>query len=529
MESRRVVLLLATLSSLCAFAAAIHNEELRVRPLPRVSKVLTHFRFSTDEEDGHAVESSIPNVIRHILEKYDAASLHLSFGVGRYTDARYGPAHAVGETVDSFHAPYGTRLQVEFNGNETSPVVLMERWKGVTSELGGIFSASLNQMDETTVTTLLASSSSEELGAYATVGAGHNPTQFWQASLPREEFCTENLAPWLKMLPCRAHAGFGALIDPIQVLSSEYLTMSVLASHDRVTGKWKLEQRLTAINKWEEATSRPWTLRSLVQEKTALHACPIAKNSAIVTEKVGSKDVTTTDLKAASEGLGLDAPWIQPVQDGSASTQDLVRVHRFLTGYGQVHGGVAVRLENHDPRCSMQVRYHDVTPWYLRMYFHTFKTQVISLETNEPLGNAQLSSFEFAPAESRGRPNHFQVHLEIPPQSAVVMSVQFDKVFVRLSEHPPDANRGFDIPSGIATVTSGASCASTSQDFTRLLYTEPLLVALPTPDFSMPYNVITLTSTVVVFFAGKMLNTLLRKAPRIQRMLATNDQPKSTT
>ena len=34
---------------------------------------------------------------------------------------------------------------------------------------------------------------------------------------------------------------------------------------------------------------------------------------------------------------------------------------------------------------------------------------------------------------------------------------------------------------------------------------------LPLPDFSMPYNVITLTSTAVAFFLGTMLNVLVRK------------------
>jgi hypothetical protein len=31
---------------------------------------------------------------------------------------------------------------------------------------------------------------------------------------------------------------------------------------------------------------------------------------------------------------------------------------------------------------------------------------------------------------------------------------------------------------------------------------------VPLPDFSMPYNVITLSSTVVAFFLGTMLNVL---------------------
>lgn len=45
--------------------------------------------------------------------------------------------------------------------------------------------------------------------------------------------------------------------------------------------------------------------------------------------------------------------------------------------------------------------------------------------------------------------------------------------------------------------------------FTRI-YTEPLLVNLPTPDFSMPYNVICLTCTVVAVGYGSLYNLLTR-------------------
>ena len=84
---------------------------------------------------------------------------------------------------------------------------------------------------------------------------------------------------------------------------------------------------------------------------------------------------------------------------------------------------------------------------------------------------------------------------------------------LRWLEYPPDANHGFYLPS--ATITTrlrdnkntslllaaedstmshslwGNPAAGGSGDVLRI-YTETLLVSLPTPDFSMPYNVICL-------------------------------------
>ena len=45
-------------------------------------------------------------------------------------------------------------------------------------------------------------------------------------------------------------------------------------------------------------------------------------------------------------------------------------------------------------------------------------------------------------------------------------------------------------------------------------------VDVPTPDFTMPYNVITLTSSVVTFFVGSMFNLLARK-----RRLSSDAKP----
>ncbi|KAI3885858.1 hypothetical protein MKW92_020549 [Papaver armeniacum] len=50
-------------------------------------------------------------------------------------------------------------------------------------------------------------------------------------------------------------------------------------------------------------------------------------------------------------------------------------------------------------------------------------------------------------------------------------------------------------------------------------YTEVLLVPLATPDFSMPYNVITITCTVFALYFGSLLNALRRRVGEEERFL----------
>lgn len=52
-------------------------------------------------------------------------------------------------------------------------------------------------------------------------------------------------------------------------------------------------------------------------------------------------------------------------------------------------------------------------------------------------------------------------------------------------------------------------------------YTEVLLVPLTTPDFSMPYNVITITCTVFALYFGSLLNVLRRRIGQEERYLKT--------
>ena len=107
----------------------------------------------------------------------------------------------------------------------------------------------------------------------------------------------------------------------------------------------------------------------------------------------------------------------------------------------------------------------------------------------------------------------FSSHPPPPPLSA----------FLKWTAYPPDANHGFYVASGVITavllnggqvpspsVTSSSSLSSlftdNSKSFPVRIYTDPLLVTMPTPDFSMPYNVICLVSTAVAIAFGTVHN-----------------------
>ena len=111
-----------------------------------------------------------------------------------------------------------------------------------------------------------------------------------------------------------------------------------------------------------------------------------------------------------------------------------------------------------------------------------------------------LKSMRYIPAQNRGRPTVIEAKVTLPPKSKTIMVVEIDRAYLRYTDYPPDAMRGFDVPSGVVVVL----------DNNRRMYTTSTLLDMPTPDFSMPYNVIIMTSTVIALFFGSVFNLLTR-------------------
>jgi phosphatidylinositol glycan class T len=134
-----------------------------------------------------------------------------------------------------------------------------------------------------------------------------------------------------------------------------------------------------------------------------------------------------------------------------------------------------------------------------------------------------LKAMTLHPSIPRMRPSVLQLHIEIPPQSQVQVRVPFTKEYIRYTEHLPDASRGWELPPAIVFLPeeagqiadTNASFSSHAQGFNHgrrtRLYTSKLLVDLPTPDFSMPYNVIIMTSTLIALFFGSIVNLGVRR------------------
>ncbi|KAL6968005.1 hypothetical protein U1Q18_033809 [Sarracenia purpurea var. burkii] len=571
------------------------SEELLLKPLPD-RKVLAHFHFQstvppTESYGRH--HHLFPKAIYQLVHKFRIREMELSFTQGRWNYERWGGY----DPISSNNAkPPGVELWAVFDVPHHQ---VDASWKNLSHALSGLFCASINFLESSTTY------SAPDWGFRSFSG------NLRYGTLPREAVCTENLTPWLKLLPCRDKAGLSTLMDRPSIYRGFYhsqrlhLTSTEFDSTGLSTGI-VLEQTLTVVLQPSSpgnsvAYSRgsilqpSWSISSLFGRKVG-GKCVLAKSSNVYLQLEGAlvselNNIQKGNEKYNADDLGFEGSWNNPGFELSVSPDRVIKefnslrkegpsflyeylvdnysdsklfdlgftwkfpvvwsclqaplhASRFLMGSGNERGAIAITLKptkqckdfqtapiNGD-RCSLQVNVFQVVPWYVKVYYHTLQVFVDEQPQSVP---DTVEKMRVSPSEDKVSPGVMEMVLKLPcGVKSAALTVEFDKGFLHIDEYPPDANQGFDIPSALvsfpdfqASVNFLEDASSKEsplllklQERTRVLsYTEVLLVPLTTPDFSMPYNVITITCTVFALYFGSLLNVLRRRVGEEERFL----------
>jgi phosphatidylinositol glycan class T len=194
----------------------------------------------------------------------------------------------------------------------------------------------------------------------------------------------------------------------------------------------------------------------------------------------------------------------------------LLYAERSFTGHGQERGGVRTILRNPSPDTEVEFIYMETLPWFMRIYLHTMEARIAGHSQPD---KSLVKQVYYRPALDRARGTQLEVRMRVPPASTVFLTYDFEKSILRYTEYPPDANRGFDVAAAVITVLDPKAMGGNSSSIEAggrakaayYLRTTSLLCSLPTPDFSMPYNVIIFTSTAIALAFGGMFNIVVRR------------------
>lgn len=586
---RWAFLLFLLLSSTKASGSAVDKEEfqeeLLLKPLPD-RKVLAHFHFETRappcNSNGRRHHHLFPKAISQMVEKFRVKEMELSFTQGRWNYERWGGF----DTMSSNNAkPPGVELWAVFDVPKEQ---VDASWKNLTHTLSGLFCASINFLESSTMYSAPEWSFRQASGSLR------------YGMLPREAVCTENLTPWLKLLPCRDNAGLSALMDRPSIYTGFYhsqrLHLTSNASDlEGLNPGILLEQTLTVVlhpssqrtslTHISESYLQPsWSLSSIFGRKVN-GRCALAKSSKVylqlerglvseLKKNIGSEgyDVEanfelsfnpdrvlteensrhgigssllyefSVDKYSNSKPFDLGLTWKFPVI--WSCQQAPLHATRFLMGSGNERGAIAILLKSTDLNdsspvadsasdgCELHVNIFQIVPWYIRVYYHSLQ---LFVDDQLKAVGAFVEKIHVMPSKDKISPGMMEMVLKLPcGVKSAALTLDFDKGFLHIDEYPPDANQGFDIPSAaIIFPNFHASMHFPSNDSERkspmlskfqesspvLSYTEVLLVPLTTPDFSMPYNVITITCTVFALYFGSLLNVLRQRVGEKERLL----------
>ncbi|KAJ3843884.1 GPI transamidase component PIG-T [Lentinula raphanica] len=483
--------------------------------VPRDPRTLA---FDDDESQHYTL---FPLSLGQILRQYAITELHLTLNAGKWDYDAWG-------YPEESDVGVGAELRAWIAGNST--ISIDERWEGVRNALAGLFCASLGSLDEQRTTSPHRSFPPE-----GGLPDWDLPHELRHASHASEHVCTENLTPFLKLLPCKSLSGLAMLLNPHRIFDADWhgIGLHVLWRPEGVEVRLNVQLvsdplRISAQGKQD------WSFHSLFDRKVE-RACSVAKSSRVCVELPSSgvyrvfpepQEIRGRnafyDLKDGSEAWDIGTMWPTDFEYPlSQPNPPLVpfSVRRNLLGATQDRGQLSIVVTNNQ-QDTLQLLYLETMPWIVQLYLHTIRVH----SDDVPRGDL-ISNISYVLPVPHARPSTFECVLTLPPRSTLTVSMDVAKAFLRYTEHPPDAQRGWDLPPAIFTPLLPSSNGSTAVG--SRVYTPSLLVDLATPDFSMPYNVIIFTCSVVAFIFGSVFNVLTRKFV-IVRLNSPQNQPKDS-
>ena len=539
------------------------SEELLLRPLPD-GHVLAHFHFRSASRGGSpaAHGRGFPRAVAQLLWASNASDFAVSLARGAWDAEAWG--------APPLASPQGAALTARWQSEAQAG----SAWRPLAHGLGGALCASLGALAD-------AAAGGSPGASLLRPGGGAAR----HAALGREPVCTENLTPWLKGLPCGDAAGLAALLARRGAVAGARHVSMTLSARRTAQDAAVATHTLTLVLRPDAA--RPGALAAALGGARLQGACAAADTSLLHIalpaalpaapqpagahrrSGIGGEAVWSYDLRSFREGETLEPSISESESDGGErlplgvprwSSPAGWRVSAHLTGRGDAHGGLVLEAyrtglvpPGGNGGGNATLRLLQLLPPACRVWWHTLALRLDGAPAD--LAAALAEPPRVAPHGTGARRTHaalLDIALALPPGTrSARLAMRFSTAFLRLDELPPDGQRGVDIPPARAAITVH-SPASTKLDAcdaeaTPLLcavlagtpsdvalidgdgtnvfvgYSGGLLLTLPSPDASMPFNVICFVCTALALLHTGVLGAATRRPKHEKRTADADD------
>ncbi|XP_065313838.1 GPI transamidase component PIG-T-like isoform X2 [Gordionus sp. m RMFG-2023] len=451
--------------------------------------------------------------------KYSLNRLIITFSHTKWKSNIYGSTNFMSDI------PSGISVFAQFRSN----VDIETEWESLTNLLSGMLCTSIGTS---------ARYYTIDPSDFINDSSGQSMNKW--AIIPFETVCTENFAPWKKMLPCKKQ-GLIYLVNEIVWFSKHYialridLTSKINQLYDATIYQISFNSTLNSLTTGMDVPSSLYIkhlfLHLFGKFYTNDNFCSIPYNASMlhflnIDKNQSESSINIADLLNISENGKLIFS-----KSSQYLYENMYNSHKYLTGYSRHMATLNVIISkftfNQDLTNLITMSYLQIIPFFLKIYVSTLKIRAklsngtihdckdIKLTLKMPIkqksNNYQQEAASFLQIYLfNKRPGIFDPQcfdsLNDIDRITISMSILF-KLFA-WHKYPPDSNHGFYIPGGLLKYNceNNKSDKNETRVIDKTVYDDALLLLLPTPDFSMPYNVLCISCTVLALSFGTIFN-----------------------
>lgn len=170
------------------------------------------------------------------------------------------------------------------------------------------------------------------------------------------------------------------------------------------------------------------------------------------------------------------------------SHQDLtIKRWQSSNGRGQLGGKINLEITRNCVVKSepINLKITELYPWCITPFYSTFTEQT----------KVKASNIFWQPGVINEKPNHINYQISIKCGQTYSNSLDYEAKILGWTKYPADAERGIFINPSIIEI---------NQNPDQTLFASGLIIDVPKPDFSMPFNALCLACTAVAILFGNL-------------------------
>ena len=326
------------------------------------------------------------------------------------------------------------------------------------------------------------------------------------AEFPSTTLCVESIASFLSLLPCRGAAGVATMIQKNMntFFTAPFLSLALELNVNETDDTLSLTQSFFSVQSYDPSLS---STKSMGYNDSFVECPATSSSSSDKSDKTHKKN--QTHLHPYNLVIGRRA---SDIRLGVGSLLYSIRLKpssdiKHLSDRINVSSVITFEIIETLPYMFLR------TPNSLLAWASKEEEEVGEGKQSLRLPVDSVIFTYLDHGKERGAPEVVKITVTfstsltsfLSSTSAIFVSTRFSSTLLHSQEYPPDTHRGFDIPSAFVSM-----CIE-HIDGCLVDVSQPLVVEIPSPDFSMPYNAATLVSTVMAFTLGTFVNALARR------------------